>query len=68
MPGRADRLVYFAGIDGARFRQAVTPGDQLRLTLEVAKLRSRSCKMHGRAEVDGKLVAEAEILSAMVDR
>jgi len=67
MPDRESKLVYFTGIDHARFRRTVRPGDQLRFTLEVLKLRSRSCKMYGRAEVDGKLVAEAEILSALVD-
>ena len=68
LPGRNDKLVYFTGIDGARFRRAVVPGDQLRLTMEVLNLRARTCKMRGKAEVDGQLVAEAEILSAMVDR
>jgi beta-hydroxyacyl-ACP dehydratase FabZ len=68
MPGRESKLVYFTGIDGARFRRAVVPGDQMRLTLEVLKLRSRACKMRGTAEVDGQLVAQAEILSALVDR
>ena len=68
LPDRADKLVYFTGIDGARFRRTVSPGDQLRLTMEVVKLRSRTCRMKGTAEVDGQLVAEAEILSAMVDR
>jgi 3-hydroxymyristoyl/3-hydroxydecanoyl-(acyl carrier protein) dehydratase len=67
MPGRDSKLVYFTGIDRARFRRTVRPGDQLRFTLEVLKRRSRTCKMHGRAEVDGSLVAEAEILSALVD-
>ena len=65
---RASKLVYFTGIDGARFRQAVVPGDQLRFTLEVLKLRPRAAKMKGIAEVNGKKVAEAEILSALVDR
>jgi beta-hydroxyacyl-ACP dehydratase FabZ len=68
MPDRASKLVYFTGIDKARFRRTVVPGDQLRLTLEVLKLRSRSCKLRGIAEVDGQCVAEAEILSALVDR
>jgi beta-hydroxyacyl-ACP dehydratase FabZ len=68
MPDRGSKLVYFTGIDRARFRHPVVPGDQVRLTLEVLKLRSRSCKMHGSAEVDGRRVAEAEILSALVDR
>ena len=68
MADREKKLVYFTGIDGARFRRAVLPGDQLRLTLDVLKLRSRTCKMKGTAEVDGELAAEAEILSALVDR
>lgn len=65
---RESRLVYFAGIDKARFRRTVGPGDQLRLTMEVVKLRPTTAKMHGTAEVDGQVVAEADILSAMVDR
>lgn len=68
MPDREKRLVFFTGIDEARFRRTVVPGDQLRLTMEVLKLRSRTCKMRGKAEVEGQLAAEAEILSAMVDR
>jgi 3-hydroxyacyl-[acyl-carrier-protein] dehydratase len=65
---RHGKLVYFAGIDGARFRRVVGPGDRLQLTMEVVKLRSRTCKMRGVAEVDGEIAAEAEILSSMVDR
>ncbi len=68
MPDRDSKLVYFTGIDSARFRRAVTPGDRIRFTLEVLKLRSRTCKMAGIAEVDDQKVAEAEILSALVDR
>jgi 3-hydroxyacyl-[acyl-carrier-protein] dehydratase len=68
IPDRAAKLVYFTGIDEARFRRPVVPGDQIRLTMDVLKLRSRTCKMRGTAEVDGELVAEAEIMSALVDR
>ncbi len=68
MKDREGKLVYFAGIDKARFRRPVHPGDQLRMTLEVVKLRSRTCLMRGVAEVDGEVAAQAEILSAMVDR
>ena len=68
IPDRASKLVYFTGIDEARFRRPVVPGDQIRLTMEVLKLRSRTCKMRGTAEVDGELVAEAEIMSALVER
>ena len=68
MPDRDRKLVYFTGIDGARFRRAVLPGDQLKLTLEVLHLRPKACKMRGIAEVDGQRAAEAEILSALVER
>jgi beta-hydroxyacyl-ACP dehydratase FabZ len=68
MPDRDSKLVYFAGIDAARFRRAVVPGDRLTLTLEVVKLRSRSAKLKAVAEVDGELAAEAVILSIMGDR
>ena len=61
------KLVYFSGIDGARFRQPVTPGDQLRFELELVKLRGPICKMRGTAWVDGKLVAEANLMSSVVD-
>jgi beta-hydroxyacyl-ACP dehydratase FabZ len=68
MEDRESKLVFFTGIDHARFRRTVVPGDQIRFTLEVLKLRSRTCKLKGRAEVDGQLAAEAEILSALVNR
>ena len=68
IPDRASKLVYFTGIDEARFRRPVVPGDQIRLTMEVLKLRSRTCKMRGTADVEGELAAEAEIMSALVDR
>ncbi len=61
------KLVYFSGIDAARFRQPVTPGDQLRFELELIKLRGPICKMKGTAWVDGKLVAEANLMSSVVD-
>jgi len=68
MPDRDQKLVYFTGIDGARFRRAVVPGDQLKLILEVLNLRPKACRMRGIAEVDGQRAAEAEILSALVER
>jgi beta-hydroxyacyl-ACP dehydratase FabZ len=68
IPDRDRKLVYFAGIDGAKFRRPVTPGDQVRFTVEVVKLRSRSARLRGTAHVDGVLVAEAELFSTMVDR
>jgi beta-hydroxyacyl-ACP dehydratase FabZ len=67
IPDRKSKLIYFTGINGARFRQPIVPGDQIRYELEVLRLKSRVCRMRGTASVDGKLAAEAEILSAMVD-
>ncbi len=68
MPDRDSKLVYFTGIDRERFRRTVVPGDQLRLTLEVLNLRSKNCKMHATAEVEGNMAAEADIFCALVDR
>ena len=67
MKDRTEKLIYFTGIDNARFRRPIVPGDQIRYELEVVRLKSRTCKMRGRATVDGQLAAEAEILSALVD-
>lgn len=67
LPDRENKLVYFTGIDGARFRRPVVPGDVLTMTLTVTRLRSRVCKMRGEATVDGVRVAEADIKSAIVD-
>lgn len=67
LPKEKRGIVYFTGIDKTRFRHPVRPGDQLRLELKVLKVRSRAAKMRGRAYVDGSLVAEAEILSALAE-
>jgi 3-hydroxyacyl-[acyl-carrier-protein] dehydratase len=68
MEDRDRRLVYFTGIDEARFRRTVVPGDQLKLSLEVVNLRARAARMRGTATVEGQVAAEATIISAMVDR
>ncbi len=68
VPDRENKLVYFMGIDEARFRRPVVPGDQLRMELEVLRLKQSTCKLQGKAYVDGQLVAEAVVMSAMVDR
>jgi len=68
VPDRSKKLIYFAGIDEAKFRRPVVPGDQIRYELEVLRLRSTFSKLAGRVTVDGQLCAEAVISSAMVDR
>ncbi|MDP6561073.1 MAG: 3-hydroxyacyl-ACP dehydratase FabZ [Candidatus Binatia bacterium] len=58
-----DQRVYFLGIDKARFRQPVVPGDQIRFEIDVLKHRGPTWRFKGLALVDGKKVAEAELLS-----
>ncbi len=65
---RDDKLVFFTGIERARFRQPVTPGDQLRVEVDVLAWRRITGRMDGKVFVDGKLVAEAIISCALVDR
>ena len=65
---REDKLVYFSGIDRARFRQPVVPGDQIRIVVEVIRMRPRHGKLKAEAYVKEKMVAEAEIFSTIVDR
>lgn len=60
----ADSLYYFVGIDKARFKQPVEPGDQLILDVSVIKSLRGVWKFNGSATVDGKVVASAEIMCA----
>jgi beta-hydroxyacyl-ACP dehydratase FabZ len=68
LPDRDRKLVYFTGIENAKFRRPVLPGDQLRLEMEELNRRSNFGKMQGRATVEGKLVAEAVALFAVAER
>jgi beta-hydroxyacyl-ACP dehydratase FabZ len=68
MPDRERKLFLFGGVDKARFRRPVVPGDQLRLECEVLQKRSSSVRLRGTASVDGVSVAEAELLSVMTMR
>jgi 3-hydroxyacyl-[acyl-carrier-protein] dehydratase len=65
--GRRGNIPLFTGIDRAKFRAPVVPGDQLRLELEVLRRRGdRIWSFGGRATVEGKLAAEAELQAMMV--
>ncbi len=63
-----NKAVYFMGIDKARFRRPVLPGDRLVLTLEVQKTRGSVWMFKGLAHVDDKLAAEAELMATIVDK
>ncbi len=60
-------LIYFAGIDGARFKRQVVPGDQLILESEVIRIIRGIGKFRTRATVDGELACEAELIAAIRD-
>ena len=64
------KLMYFMGIDKAKFRRPVVPGDTLRFEVRMEKLRGggKYCRVHAEAFVGDDLVAEADLLSAVVDR
>ena len=62
------KLVYFAGIDKAKFRKPVLPGDQLRFELEVIHVKEPYWKLKGIAMVDGKKVCEAELMAMVGDK
>lgn len=64
--GSEDKLVILLGIDKAKFRKQVIPGDQLRIEVSVLHERPPFCRLKGMAFVEGKLVAEAE-MKAMLD-
>jgi 3-hydroxyacyl-[acyl-carrier-protein] dehydratase len=68
IPDRQHRLMVFGGIEKAKFRRPVVPGDQLRLEVEVIVWRSTAVKMQGTATVEGKLACEAVISCVLVTR
>ena len=67
LDGRDDKLVVFTGIERARFRRPVVPGDQLRIEVEVLAFRRVAGRMEGKVFVDGKVVAEAIVSCAVID-
>jgi 3-hydroxyacyl-[acyl-carrier-protein] dehydratase len=67
-PEKRNILVYFMGVDAARFRKMVIPGDQLVMEIFLKRLKTRAVKATGQARVDGALVAEAELMASIGDR
>ncbi len=64
----ADKLPLFGGLDSARFRRQVVPGDELILEVEMSRLSARAGRGHGRASVEGERACEADLLFVVVDR
>ena len=66
-PSDAGKLTYLMGIDSARFRRPVVPGDRLELHVEVTKTKGAVWKEKGTAMVEGQVCAEAEFMAMLVD-
>jgi beta-hydroxyacyl-ACP dehydratase FabZ len=64
---RRGALIYFMGMDKVKFRKIVVPGDQLILEMTLQRLRQKVVRMSGTAAVDGKIVAEAEMMASLGD-
>lgn len=65
---RESKIPFFSGIDKARFRRPVVPGDTLMLEVIALRIGTKIQKMRGIATVDGKITAEAEIMCVIADR
>jgi 3-hydroxyacyl-[acyl-carrier-protein] dehydratase len=68
IPDRDNKLMVFTGIDSAKFRKPVVPGDQVRIEVKVLNWRTTAVRMQGIATVDGKVVCEAIVMCALVPR
>jgi 3-hydroxyacyl-[acyl-carrier-protein] dehydratase len=68
IPDREKKLAVFTGIEKAKFRRPVTPGDQLRIEVDVLTFKSRLGRMAARATVDGKLACEAVLTCSIVPK
>jgi 3-hydroxyacyl-[acyl-carrier-protein] dehydratase len=64
----SEKVVYFMGIDKARFRKPIFPGDQIRIEVEKDRARGKVWRFNGVAKVDGKVAAESTYTAIMVDR
>lgn len=65
---RDKKIPFFSGIDNAKFRRPVVPGDTLTLEVVALRIGSKVLKMRGEAKVDGQITAEAEIMCIVGDR
>jgi 3-hydroxyacyl-[acyl-carrier-protein] dehydratase len=68
VPDRESKLMVFTGIERAKFRRPVVPGDQLRIEINVLQWKSRAVKMECMATVEGKLACEATVMCQLVPR
>ena len=68
IPDRDSKLMVFTGIERAKFRRPVVPGDQLRIEVNVLQWKARYARLEGKATVDGKLACEGTVMCQLVPR
>lgn len=68
IPEPERKLIVLSKIQSAKFRRIVIPGDQLKLEVELVKLRAKVCHVRGKASVEGDIVADGEIIATIIDR
>ena len=67
IPEPENKFVFLSKIDKAKFRKPIVPGDQIRIEVDMLKLKNRICQIRGKAMVEGEVAAEGEILAAVLD-
>jgi len=67
IPDPQKKLVFLSKIDKTKFRRPVVPGDQLKLEVEILKLKNKFCHMSGKAYVEGEIVVEGEIMASLLN-
>lgn len=67
-PTRQNKLPLFGGLDAARFRRQVVPGDDLIITVEIGRMSARAGKGSGSATVGGEIACECDLMFVLVDR
>jgi len=67
IPDPENKFFFLSKIDNAKFRKPVVPGDQLKLEVEIVKLKSKFCPARGVASVDGEVILEGDIMAALLN-
>lgn len=67
IPDPQNKFVFLSKIDNTKFRKPVVPGDQLRLEVEILKLRNRFCHTRGKAYVEGEIAVEGEMMASLIN-
>ena len=67
IPNPQNKFVFLSKIDNTKFRKPVVPGDQLRLEVELLKLKNRFCHIKGKAFVDGEIAVEGEMMASLLN-